>query len=82
MQERKGIEENQLVKKIKEIFIRNRFEIIIFTLYIIYISIFRIVIKTDYIIYSEGEYDWEFYYKMSNDITLIFKREIVVLFCY
>jgi len=82
MERIKILQENLFIRNLRDKIYRNRFEIIIFTIYIIYISIFRIVISPDYVLYSEGEYDWEFYYKMSNDITLIFKREIVVPFCY
>ena len=82
MERIKILQEYQFIRNVKDRIYRNRFEIIIFTIYIIYISIFRIVISSDYVLFSEGEYDWEFYYKMSNDITLIFKREIVVPFCY
>ena len=78
----KNIQENQFICKIKERIIRNRFEIIIFTLYLFYIIILRLVIPTEYILYSEEEYDWEFYYMMSRDITVIFKRQVVKPFCY
>jgi len=82
MERIKIIQENLFIRNLKEIVYRNRFEIFIFSLYLFYLIILRLVIPTEYILYSEEEYDWEFYYMMSRDITVIFKRQVVKPFCY
>ena len=84
MEEIKNSKKNQFLSKFKEFAMRNLCEIITFTLYLIFLFILRYIVflQPPYVLYSEGEYDWEFYYRMSNDITLIFQREIIVPFCY
>ena len=76
------LQENQFICNLKERIYRNRFEIIIFTLYLIYLTTFRLIVPADYILYSEEEYDWEFYYMMSKDITIVFQKQVVEPFCY
>jgi len=78
----KILQDNDYIRNLKERIYRNRFELLIFTGYLIYLTILRLIIPTDYVLYSEEEYDWEFYYLMSRDITIIFKKQVVKPFCY
>lgn len=80
MSSNEKFEGEKIFTKIKKIFLRYRFELMVFLIFLIYLIIFRITIPIYEI--GEGITDWHFYAKMARDITTIFKSEIIIPFCY
>jgi len=74
------------LKKIKENILKYKIEIIIFAVFFLYLIVIRIITpiigSAGYLKIGEGDLDWDFYIRMSKDITSIFKREIIAPFCY
>ncbi|MFX1344275.1 MAG: hypothetical protein ACFFBC_02095 [Promethearchaeota archaeon] len=75
----------------KEYFVKYRVEIIVFTIFLVYLLILRIFIPISngrllpglsYIPLGEGFADWDYFVMMSRDIFSIFKGKIVEPFCY
>ena len=61
------------------------FEFIIFSLFLFYLIWVRIVIPIIFTIQPplpNTWHDWDFYIHMSNDITSIFRGEVIAPFCY
>ncbi|NVM35970.1 MAG: hypothetical protein HWN81_10260 [Candidatus Lokiarchaeota archaeon] len=73
----------RMFKKVKNILLKIKIEIIVFICYFILLIIIRIIIPNSWILWSLGyESDNEFYYMMAEDITCIFDRIIISPFCY
>ena len=69
--------------KISRFIIKYKWEFILFSIFLIYLLIIRIIIPVIKIPFlGIFNYDWDSYFRMSNDITLIFKKNIVAPFCY
>ena len=74
--------ESDLTQKIKDIALKNWFEILLFTIYFIIILLFRLIISYGHALYYDGEKDLEFYFEMSMDFPSVFKKEFMAPFCY
>jgi len=74
------------LEKIKKSVRTYKIEFIVFTVFFLYLIIIRIITpifgSAGALELGEGDLDWDFYIRMSRDITSIFKREIIVPFCY
>ncbi len=70
-------------KKLNKVLFKYKTEFIVFIIFLLYLIIIRIIIPIVYIPFlGELDYDWDSYFRMSNDITSIFRREIVAPFCF
>lgn len=78
------INKNNGKEKLKEKIITCKEELIIFSLFFVYLIVLRLLIpifnETDEFFNCSA--DWFYYIKMANDITSIFKGEIISPFCY
>jgi len=72
--------------KFKKKILEYKIELIVFLTFLIYLVILRIMIPIlrgrGVIGLGNGDIDWDFYIRMSRDITSIFKSEIITPFCY
>jgi hypothetical protein len=71
-----------VLKKIKDFILRNRNELIIFSSYLLFLIILRNIVPIWPLYLRDFAVDSEYYYMMGEDITSIFKREIIAPFCY
>ncbi|MFX1490236.1 MAG: hypothetical protein ACFFBI_13880, partial [Promethearchaeota archaeon] len=69
--------------KIKEMILKYKVELIVFSLFLIYLICIRIVIPIA-IPLPPGTtwFDWDFYIHMAKDPLAIFKHEVIPPFCY
>ena len=71
--------------KIKEKILSYRLELIVFSIFLVYLILVRKVIPIfQGRLFPIGEWviDWDYYVKMSQDIFSIFKSQIIKPFCY
>ena len=73
----------RIIKKSREFIIRNKWEFALFSIFLSYLIAIRIIIPIVRIPFlGVLDFDWDSYFRMSNDITLIFKKNIVAPFCF
>jgi len=72
-----------MFNRLKETILKYKIEIIIYSCYFLYLLFIRIITPLqDWPNIENGDTDPTYYYKMSKDITSIFKGEIIQPFCY
>ncbi|MBN1800692.1 MAG: hypothetical protein JW891_04255 [Candidatus Lokiarchaeota archaeon] len=73
--------EEQNKKRFKINIYDNKFEIVLFLAFLVYLVIARAIIPI-YKLHSTFLWDWDFYEMMAKDPSIIFRNEIIAPFCY